>query len=129
MIYSDIQKLFDTDGNFIGVFIPTTLWQKIATIIETQYLQKEEQQSVEPIADWEILCKHWDFQYPIDKSIRCNLCNNATTDWQSDKPRKFQLLTANLGGLVCWRCQNCQSRVSKYHFKDKITLTCEPFRN
>ena len=40
MIHSDIQKLFDTDGNFIGVFIPTTLWQKIATTIETQFLQK-----------------------------------------------------------------------------------------
>ncbi len=128
MKHSDIQKLFDTNGNLIGVFLPATLWQKVAATIETQSRQKG-QEDIEPIADWNTLCKYWDFQYPIDKSVNCTLCSSSTTDWQQDDPRKFRLLAASLGGLVCWRCQNCQARVSKYHFKDKITHTCEPFKH
>ena len=43
---ADIQKLFDTEGNFIGVFLPAPIWAQIAEIVEQAC-----QQEVLPIGD------------------------------------------------------------------------------
>ncbi len=123
---ADIQKLFDTEGNFIGVFLPAPIWAQIAEIVE-QACQQEEAPCPEPLSDWEQLCAYWDFSYPVEASVTCNLCGSSSPDWREDDPRKFLLLTASLGGLASWRCQSCAARVTKYHFKDKISYSCEPY--
>ncbi len=123
---ADIQKLFDTEGNLIGVFLPAPIWEQVAETVEKQ-CQKKDAPRPEPLSDWDLLCKYWDFSYPVETSVRCDLCGNSTQDWREDDPRKFLLLTASLGGLVSWRCLSCSARVTKYHFKEKISCSCEPY--
>ena len=129
-----VQDLYDARGVFLGLWISPELWNlvsaKVTPILEEAIRNQEQAakdcRSQEPLADWELLVQHWDFKYPVDKDVYCQTCNNKTDDWQKDEPRKFVLKAANLGGLVSFQCQQCQARISKKHFKDKIQVETEP---
>jgi hypothetical protein len=121
----------------LGVFLSKEIWERVesqlAPLLEQTLatLQAEgetekEKPFQEPIQDWEMLKKHWDFKYPIDTDIHCELCGNATVDWQADEPRKFLLKAANLGGLVRFQCCRCQAYITKRHFKDSISVEAKP---
>jgi hypothetical protein len=77
--------------------------------------------------DWNRLMDFWDFAYEVDMDVTCELCGNSTQDWLADDPRKFRLKAANIGGLTCFECLSCKARVTKQHFKDKISCSCTPF--
>lgn len=123
----NITELFDKNGNLIGALLTAELWTEIKPMLADKLPKEEPKEKPEPIADWEMLKDFWDFPYPVDTDVKCDECGSQTEDWQKDEPRKFKLRTANLGGLVSFRCCNCKSRISKRHFKDEITSETTPF--
>ncbi len=121
-------RTYDENGTFLGVFIPASCWDSLDPGLQSQLLDqyKTKQEIKEPLADWDTLVSCWDFPYPVDLDVHCNLCGNSTRDWQQDDPRKFILKAANLGGLVSFECTSCQARIRKNHFKDVIDVQCTP---
>ncbi len=130
-----IQELYNRQGEFLGVLISPELWESIGEELEPilkkglkelttreDFLEKEE-----PIEDWNILKKNWDFNYPVNMEVRCEICGNYTKNWQEDEPRKFILKAANVGGLVSFLCKHCKARIIKKHFKDHIHVETEEY--
>lgn len=123
-------KVYDEQGNFLGVFIGPDLWSRIEgeiagllpSLAPAPVIEKPE-----PLGDWATLREFWDFRYPVDTDVRCAVCGNSTEDWQKDEPRKFRLIACNMGGLVRFECRGCKARISKRHFKDKITVETKPY--
>ncbi len=127
-----IQEIYDKDSNFLGTFISHELWlevrSEIMPVLEGHLAPDDrgEKPVAEPLQDWEVLKKYWDFKYPVDTDVHCSLCGNETENWQEDDPRKFLLKAASLGGLVSFECRQCGARVTKRHFKDQINVTAQP---
>lgn len=124
--------LCDKNGHVYAVQISRELWEKIEPAIQQHLKPAEPEEPAlkpEPLADWETLGEYWDFKYPVNFGVRCDICDESTDNWLKDEPRKFWLLTANLGGLVSYRCLKCQARVSKKFFKDKITFEAKPYQD
>lgn len=126
---NSITELFDKDGNLIGALLTAELWAEIKPSLKNYLPKQEPEEKPEPISDWKMLTDFWDFPYPVDTDVKCDLCGNQTDNWQEDEPRKFRLSVANLGGLVSFKCCNCKSRISKRHFKDEITSETTPFKD
>ena len=127
-----IQEVYDRDSKLLGVFVSKELWEdvhrSILPVLE-EHLAPEDRQDKpvqEPLQDWEVLKKYWDFKYPVDMDVHCSLCGSQTENWQEDSPRKFLLKAASLGGLVSFECCECGARVTKRHFKDHINVTAQP---
>ena len=130
-----IQDCYDREGRFLGVWIDAVLWNRaekeLYPVLRRALEQGDEsprEEAGEPLRDWELLKKHWDFAYPVDMDVACGECGNATLNWSQDSPRKFRLKAASLGGLVAYQCMSCRARVVKKHFKDHIQVQTEPFR-
>ena len=51
----------------------------------------------------------------------------VTADWRNDPAHPFHLTTANLGGLLVFRCKSCQSTVRQKHFRDHMAVECTPY--
>jgi len=126
-----INELFDKDGNLIGALLTAEAWTAVRDQVMTALGVSEAptvQEKPEPLSDWEELIKYWDFPYPVDMDVACDNCGNETADWSKDDPRRFRLTSANLAGLVSFKCMNCQAKVAKKHFKDKIATECTPYQ-
>lgn len=123
----NLTELFDKNGNLIGALITAELWTKVKPHITKLLPKAEPEERPEPMNAWVQLKQYWDFLYPIDTDVTCDICGNTTENWEIDDPRKFRLVSANLGGLVSFKCSKCQARVTKRHFKDKITTQCTAF--
>ncbi len=127
-----VMFLFDKDENFEGVLVSAELWEKIEPIV-APYLDgnapvcTEEPEIPEPMDGWETLVSYWDFPYPVNYEVVCEACGNATSHWQEDSPRKFRLMSANIAGLVNFRCNTCKAKVTKKHFKDGIETSTTPY--
>ena len=127
-----INELFDKDGNPIGALLSAEAWAAVKTDVLAKLGLADTSappEKPEPVADWETLQQYWDFPYPVDTDVTCSCCGNATDDWAADDPRKFRLTSANLAGLVSFKCMQCQAKVVKKHFKDTISTECTPFRD
>lgn len=126
----DIKALYDHRGSMFGIFISPKLWAAISKdvqpIIDRQ-LEKTEKPLPEPMDDWDRLIDFWDFAYEVDTDVSCEQCGSTTEAWMADEPRKFRLKAANIGGMTCFECQTCKARITKRHFKDKITCSCIPY--
>ena len=126
----DITTLYDNHGNMFGIFISPKLWAAVGKDVQPildRHFDKTEKPRLEPMDDWNRLLDFWDFSYEMDMSVTCEHCGNTSDDWMKDEPRKFQLKAANIGGMTCFECQACKARVTKRHFKDKISCSCTPF--
>lgn len=126
-----INELYDKDGNLIGALLTAEAWNHVRTTVLAALGVEEKpevQEVFEPLGDWETLKEYWDFSYPVDMDVACENCGNSTEDWSADEPRKFHLTSANLAGLVSFKCAGCQAKVQKKHFKDEIVTECTPYR-
>ena len=126
-----INELYDKDGNLIGALLSAEAWSHVrGTVLSSLDLEEKPAQPEikEPTSDWETLKEYWDFDYPVDMDVACENCGNSTEDWSADEPRKFHLTSANLAGLVSFKCSGCQAKVLKKHFKDEIVTECTPYR-
>ncbi len=123
-----IRELYTADGKLYGVMISPELWSELSSVVVKQLTKAgkmaAQKEKKEPMADWELLQEYWDFKYPPNAEVCCEICGSKTTDWVHDTPRKFKLLAANLGGLARFCCNNCQAVVVKRHFKDCIKTEC-----
>ncbi|WP_031482263.1 hypothetical protein [Maridesulfovibrio frigidus] len=122
-----LTELFDKSGNLIGALLTAELWTKVKPHILPLLPKAEPEERPEPMSAWVELKQYWDFSYPIDLDVKCDHCGSTTEHWEIDSPRKFRLVSANLGGLVSFKCSECKSRITKQHFKDKIVTKCTPF--
>lgn len=125
---SAIRYLVDAQGNRQGVLIDEALWPYVERVVlaALERVCAQERAIPEPLTDYELLQKNWDFRYPFCESVECSTCGASTQNWRQDDPRKFILRAANLGGLVAYQCLACQSRITRRHFKDKVSITCTP---
>lgn len=124
-----LTELFDKDGNLLGVVLSAEAWDAVRGQVEKALdLGAAPRENPEPLADWETLKQYWDFGYPVDTDVACSACGAQSADWAADEPRKFRLLAATLGGLVTFRCQCCQAKILKKHFKKHITTEVFPFQ-
>lgn len=123
-----IRYVVDAQGQPQGVFLDEEMWQHVCkhVLAALEKLYPSEQQWVEPMADYDLLVKYWDFRYDLPTDVHCETCGASTEDWTADQPRKFILRAANMAGLLSFQCTACSSRVTKRHFKDKVTVTCTP---
>lgn len=123
-----LTTLYNGNGELQSVQISPELWnkveQEVMPILRRAYPEKKER--AEPIQDWCMLQDYWDFQYPVNTTVNCDICGCETEDWEHDAPRKFKLLACNIGGLVRFECQQCRARVIKRHFKNHIAVECRP---
>ena len=63
-----------------------------------------------------------DFKYTYDPSVKCPHCGAETSDWRTDPAHPFHLTTANLGGLLVFRCTCCHTTIRQKHFRDHRAL-------
>lgn len=127
-----INELYDKDGNLIGALLTAEAWTAVREQVHTVLGITQapvEQERPEPTSDWETLKEYWDFSYPVDYDVACENCGNSTEDWTADEPRLFRLSSANLAGLVAFKCMKCKAKITKRHFKDEITTECTPFQD
>lgn len=123
-----LTELYDKDGNLLGVVLSAEAWDAVRDQVEKALGLHVAPEVPEPLADWETLKQYWDFGYPVDTDVACTECGASTADWARDEPRKFRLTAATLGGLVTFRCQCCQAKILKKHFKKHITTEVFPFQ-
>ena len=116
MPFTNILHLHDSQGNLAGVFIPASIWQKIEPAINNlkTTCAPAPDKSQEEFAAF-LQC--WDFRYPYDPSVLCPYCQAFTPNWQNDD--LFLLHTANIGGLLVFKCSHCGATIRQKHFKDK----------
>lgn len=123
-----IKYVFDQKGQPQGVFLEEEMWTHVSkhvlSVLERLY--PTDSAFPEPFSDYELLEKYWDFRYELPTDVSCESCGSSTPDWKADDPRKFMLRAANMGGLLSFQCVACTSRITKRHFKDKVTVTCTP---
>ena len=124
-----ITELFDKDGNLIGCLLSADAWASFKpTAHKMLGIREQPQERPEPLGEWEMLKEYWDFPYPVDTDVHCELCGSSTQNWEGDAPRKFRLSSANLAGLVSFTCQQCRAKITKKHFKDSIKVETQPYR-
>jgi len=123
-----IRYVVDAQGQPQGVFLEEEMWKHVCAHVlgVLDKLYPEEKSVPEPMADYDLLVKYWDLRYDLPSDVTCETCGASTADWQADDPRKFILRAANMGGLLSFQCAACSSRITKRHFKDKVTVTCTP---
>ncbi len=129
--------IYDRKGRLLGIFIDARLWERIGKELSgviAKALEEIEKKGEgkpedfkEPLEDWEVFKKCWDFNYPYDFSVRCDICGNKTSNWEKDREKKFLLTAASVSGLVSFRCMKCRAKIVKKHFKDKITFEAIPY--
>lgn len=123
-----IRYLVNAQGQPQGVLLDEEFWSHVCEDVMATFnrLFPEEQCLPEPLADYALLEKYWDFRYDLSTEVCCEACQATTSNWREDEPRKFRLCAANMGGLLVFECTACQARIVKRHFKDKVTVTCTP---
>ena len=123
-----VRFLVDAKGQPQGVLLDEELWQHVCKhVLNTlEKLCPSEVVIIEPMADLQLLEKYWDLRYELPTDVACETCGSCSSDWKSDDPRNFMLRAANMGGLLVFECVACKSRITKRHFKDKVTVTCTP---
>jgi hypothetical protein len=122
----DILYLYDVTGALRGVQLSPALWERAKSHI----LKLQEAQPVAeipaPLEEWEAFKQYWDFRYPFCSNVECAHCGASCDDWEHDPARGFILRTANLGGLLVFRCAACGASIRKKHFKDHMVFEMTP---
>lgn len=123
-----IRYLVDAQGKPQGVVLEEEMWNQVSghVLDVLERLCPSEQVIAEPLGDYALLEKYWDLRYELPTDVSCEACGASSANWREDEPRKFVLRAANMGGLLVFQCEACKSRITKRHFKDKVTVTCAP---
>jgi len=122
----DILYLHDAKGTLYGVQLSLALWERAKA-----HILKVQEASVvvnapEPFDAWEEFKQYWDFKYPFCANVECLHCGARCDDWEHDPAHQFRLRTANLGGLLVFRCAACGASIRKKHFKDHMVFEITP---
>ncbi len=115
-----IMKILDNRGNMNGVLIPADIWMEIEPLLDQEVLKTSP--VTEDLSGFEELMRAWNFRYPYDPAVNCPNCASSTPDWRNDNPRLFDLVTANFGGLLVFRCRGCGTTIRHKYFKDHMAV-------
>ncbi|MDR2743638.1 MAG: hypothetical protein LBB66_00295 [Desulfovibrio sp.] len=80
----------------------------------------------EPLEAFAEFLQYWDFHYPYSPAVSCPQCGIAVEDWRAGEERPFCLTNANLGGLLVFRCRNCNTTIRQKHFRDHVAFEYTP---
>ncbi len=58
-------------------------------VLKRHGLMGTNKEVIEPMEDWELFKKCWDFKYPFDFSVKCKVCGNETKNWETDVQKKI----------------------------------------
>ena len=122
----DILYLYDAKGTLCGVQLSPALWERAKSHIFTIQAPQPAAETSEPLSAWEEFKLYWDFKYPFCANVECLHCGARCDDWERDPARQFRLRTANLGGLLVFRCTVCGAGIRKKHFKDHMVFEMTP---
>ena len=122
----NILYLYDANGTLRGVQLAPALWERAKAHVLTDGLSQPAAETPEPLEDWEEFKQYWDFKYPFCANVECLNCGARCDDWEHEPTRRFRLQTANLGGLLVFRCTACGASVRKKHFKDHMVFEMTP---
>ena len=122
----DIMYLYDAKGTLIGVQLSPALWNRAKSHILQAQAPQPAVEMPEPSDAWEEFKQFWDFKYPFCANVECLHCGARCEDWEHDPARQFRLRTANLGGLLVFRCVVCGASIRKKHFKDHMVFEMTP---
>ena len=122
----DIVYLYDANGALCGVQLSPALWERTKSHIFKACESRPAIEAPEPLDDWKEFKQYWDFNYPFCAEVQCLHCGARCDDWEHDPVRPFVLRTANLGGLLVFRCATCGATVRKKHFKDHMVFEITP---
>ncbi len=130
------QPLYDEKQRLLGVVISPELWmaveKKVNPIFDaalaslTGQEMKKAEEPPEPMKNFEQFKEYWDFPYELPYDVHCDHCGQKSENWLEDDPRKFRLRNANLGGLLCFTCMQCNASIAKKHFKKHVAVECSP---
>ena len=98
--------LTDRQGNLEGVQLSAALWSHCEAAVVKAL------KAMEP---------------PLEHLNDEPVAGAHTADWRDDPAHPFHLTTANLGGLLVFRCKSCQSTVRQKHFRDHMAVECTPY--
>jgi len=122
----DILYLYDAKGTLYGVQLSLELWERTKIHILKVQEPQAGVEAPEPFDAWEEFKQYWDFKYPFCANVECLNCGARCDDWEHDPARQFRLRTANLGGLLVFRCTVCGAGIRKKHFKDHMVFEMTP---
>lgn len=115
--------LRDAQDNLCGVQLSASLWELARPAVEKALARlMPPEEAAEPLEDFRQFLEYWDFKYPYDPAVKCPHCGAETDDWRTDSAHPFHLTTANLGGLLVFRCARCHTTIRQKHFRDHRAL-------
>ncbi len=117
------------EGHIQSVQLSTELWEKVESHVKAAAhgLQNSNDpfSKPEPLQALQELKDYWDFTYPYEPSMHCEVCGCETKDWENDPAHPFHLTNANIGGLLVFQCR-CGATIRKKHFHRKTVFECSP---
>lgn len=121
-----IYYLSDAAGRLQAVQLSPALWEKVKDLVEPflpdSQLSQLPDAVQEPLESFSEFLQYWDFAYPYNPAVVCPHCGQAAEDWRAAPGHPFVLVNANLGGLLVFRCKNCQTTIRQKHFRDHVAL-------
>ena len=115
--------LRDAQEHLCGVQLSAKLWDLARPAVEKALARlTPPEEAPEPLEDFRQFLEYWDFKYTYDPSVKCPHCGAETSDWRTDPAHPFHLTTANLGGLLVFRCTCCHTTIRQKHFRDHRAL-------
>ncbi len=117
------------DGHPQAVQLSPELWAKVEDHVKA--VAKTFTSSDDPFLKPEALDalqelkEYWDFTYPYEASMHCDVCGKATEDFENDPEHPFHLTNANFAGLLVFQCR-CGATIRKKHFHRKVDYECTP---
>ncbi len=124
-----ILYLVNQNGHCQAVQLSMELWEIVSAHVEKASKKLTNQEDPfdlpQPLDSLEELKTYWDFTYPYEGHVHCDVCAASTDDWENDVNHPFHLTNANIGGLLVFLCR-CGATVRKKHFHRKVVFECSP---
>jgi len=122
----DLTELFDKNGNLIGALLTADLWAKVKPMVKDLLPQEAPPERPEPIGEWETLKEYWDFPYPVDTDVHCELAVTKLKTGKRMIPASSGLCPATSVDLFHLNAPSAMPALSKSTSKMKSPSNVQP---